>query len=70
MYQPGALFFNRRMEFLVSLKNFLELAIVLIAVVAIVTSQQLLLIPLVYIGAWRFVLSEAFARLDPLKGKA
>gem|GEM_PF-3482799 len=38
----------------------------LLAVLAIVTSRYYLLIPIVYLGVWRIVLSSAFNRLDPL----
>ena len=39
----------------------------LFAVVAVLTARYYLLIPIVYLGVWRIVLSEAFTRLDPLR---
>ena len=36
------------------------------AVFAIATTRYWLLIPIVYLGVWRIVLSEAFTKLHPI----
>jgi len=52
---------------MLALKRILEVAIGPVAIVAIATSRYWLLIPLVYLGLWRIVLSESFRRFDPTK---
>ena len=49
---------------MISLRRVLEVAIGPIAVIAIATSRYWLLIPLVYLGLWRIVLSESFNRFS------
>jgi uncharacterized membrane protein len=52
---------------LVSLWRVVGCVVALLAAVAIVTSRYFLLIPLVYLGLWRIVLSAAFTRLYPIR---
>ena len=51
---------------LVSLKRVFEIAVGPVAIIAIATSRYWLLIPLVYLGLWRIVLSESFKRFHPM----